>query len=288
MSVAVSGGGSIVNTNANTITGDFSGFTGSYTHNSELFSSVFNTAVSTSKDAAYVLASAQGSQQGFIAAGAGDYTLQMGSLSGVANSLVRGGNAATGTTTLEIGNLNTSTIFNGSINNGATKSLALTKVGTGSLTLNGSSNTYTGATNINAGTLTVNGTLASTTINVASNATLNGSGTMAGSTLTVNGTLNGTGSYGATTIASGGLLSPGNSPGNTSHTSLTMANGSNFNWELIGNTTSNSPLSFDTVTVSGTLSIGNISSTLTFGSGVDWTDSFWMQNQTWTVFPAAL
>jgi autotransporter-associated beta strand protein len=113
MAQAVSGGGQIVNTVSNTVTGDWSGFTGTYTHNSTTVSSVFNTASATSAGAAYVLASAQGSAQGMIAAGAGDYTLQIGSLTGVADSLFRGGNAATGTTTLEIGALDADTTFAG-------------------------------------------------------------------------------------------------------------------------------------------------------------------------------
>lgn len=73
---------------------------------------------------------------------------------------------------------------------------ALTKVGSGALTLTGA-NTYTGATIVNGGTLAVNGSIASS------------------SSVTVNsgGTLGGTGIVGNSTIASGGTLAPGNSVG---------------------------------------------------------------------------
>lgn len=186
MSQAYSGAGSITNTVTNTVTGNFSGFSGTYTHNSTSFSSVFNTGVSTSANAAYVIASTQGSSQGFIAAGAGNYTLQMGSLSGVADSLVRGGGFVTGTTTLEVGNLNTSTTFSGAIANGTAavdpKILALTKVGDGTLTLGGGgANTYTGATLVSAGTLLVNGSLGNTAVTVEGAAIIGGTGALGGS-----------------------------------------------------------------------------------------------------------
>ncbi|BCU76587.1 hypothetical protein llg_13020 [Luteolibacter sp. LG18] len=185
----------ITNTGSCTITGDFSGFTGSYTHNSTTVSTAFNAAMATSKNAAYTLASAQGSLQGFVLGGANDYTLEMGSLNGVANSLVRGGLSVTGTTTLKIGNLNTADTFAGSINNGA-KILALNKVGTGTLTLSGASG-YTGATILSAGSLVVDGSLGSTAVTVASTATLGGGGSVGG----------------AVTVQSGGTLSPGNGIG---------------------------------------------------------------------------
>jgi autotransporter-associated beta strand protein len=156
ISVAVTGAGNINHNGGGQalVTGDFSGFTGTYTHNSTVFSSVFNTSSATSAAAAYVIASTQGSFQGFIAAADGDYTLQMGSLSGVPNSLVRGGNFATGTTTLEIGALGTDSTFSGIIANGATKAIALRKVGTGTLTLEGANN-YTGDTTVDAGILVI-------------------------------------------------------------------------------------------------------------------------------------
>lgn len=126
-----------------------------------------------------------------IAAGIGDYTLQLGSLSGVANSLFRGGNTATGTTILEIGNLGTDTEFAGSINNGVTKTIGLTKVGTGTLTLSGAC-AYTASTVVNGGTLSVTGSLAAASaVTVNPGATLKGIGTVAG------------------TVAGSGTIAPG-------------------------------------------------------------------------------
>ncbi len=148
----VTGSGAINNTGSATVTGDFSGFSGTYTHNSAGVSTGFATPSSTSKNASYVIASVQGSFQGMIANGNGDYTLELGSLTGVANSLFRGGNTATGTTTLQIGNLNGMDTFSGGIANGATKIMAVNKVGTGTLTFAGN-NAYSGNTTVSGGTL---------------------------------------------------------------------------------------------------------------------------------------
>jgi autotransporter-associated beta strand protein len=71
---------------------------------------------------------------------------------------------------------------------------SLTKMGTGTLVLNGDS-TYTGPTTVNAGFLVINGSIVSTlTVNTGS-------------------TIKGTGIYGPITVNSGATLSPGNSPG---------------------------------------------------------------------------
>jgi autotransporter-associated beta strand protein len=74
------------------------------------------------------------------------------------------------------GNVN----ITGVIANGSTSTAsALTKTGTGTLTLSGA-NTYTGATAVSAGALFVNGSLANTAVTVANTAKLGGSGTLAG------------------------------------------------------------------------------------------------------------
>ncbi len=91
---------------------------------------------------------------------------------------------------LTIGSANTNTAYAGQIHDG-TGTVALTKAGTGILTLSGTT-TYTGATTISTGTLSVTGTQTGSAISISSTAILGGTGTV-----------------GATTVASGGLLAPG-------------------------------------------------------------------------------
>jgi autotransporter-associated beta strand protein len=238
------GGGNFITTASTTPTGDWSGFTGTYTHNSTTVSSVFNSATATSANAAYVLASTQGSLQGMIAAGNGDYTLAMGSLSGVADSMFRGGGFATGTTTLEVGNLNTDTTFAGIIRDGTAvsnpKIIALTKVGMGSLTLSGT-NDYTGPTLVTAGTLLVNGALGNTPVSVTAG-TLAGSGTIAGSV----------------SVGFGGTLSPGTSLESLATGTLTMHSGAILEYEIIDNGINGA----DLLAVNGPLSLSNVTLSL--------------------------
>ncbi|HYO08237.1 MAG TPA: autotransporter-associated beta strand repeat-containing protein [Tepidisphaeraceae bacterium] len=90
------------------------------------------------------------------------------------------GNARAGTTaTYAIGGLNTSTSFGGIIRNDHPTSgggiTALTKVGTGTLTLSGV-NLYTGPTNVNAGKLNITGSLDNTVVTVNGGGALGGAG----------------------------------------------------------------------------------------------------------------
>jgi fibronectin-binding autotransporter adhesin len=123
----------------------------------------FNGAASGNANAAVVLAN--GTQIRDRATSA--QTIALGSLSGDATSGLggfQGGSTAT-VKTWQIGGLNASTTFAGTITNGAGRSggidtvaaVVLNKVGTGTLTLTGNNN-YGGATNVNGGTLLVNGT----------------------------------------------------------------------------------------------------------------------------------
>jgi autotransporter-associated beta strand protein len=114
-----------------------------------------------------------------------------------------------------------------------------------------------------------------------------------GGALTVHtgGTVAGSGNFtSAVTIVSGANLAPGNSPGLATFTSgLTLNTGSNFNFELIGNTSSGRGTNFDAVDVTGgilTLQSGvDFNITLNgSGSTVDFTDAFWTNNQSWLVF----
>ena len=112
-------------------------------------------------------------------------TLQLGSLSGVGT--LRTGNTGSpalgGTDIFQIGALNTSTTFSGTIidftSGGGTSLSAITKVGTGTLTLTGTGNTYSGGTNINAGTLAVsqNNGLGTGGISFTGSSTLQAAGT---------------------------------------------------------------------------------------------------------------
>lgn len=157
----ITGSGAILNSAAATtvFTGDHTGFKGTFTHSAAANNSQFNSALSGSPNAAYNITAGE-----LIFAANGDYTVQMGSLASTGGNM-RGGNSATGTATLEIGNLNTSTSIAGNINNGATKILALRKVGTGTLTISGA-NSYTGNTVISNGVLALSGTVSLATPNI--------------------------------------------------------------------------------------------------------------------------
>jgi autotransporter-associated beta strand protein len=100
-------------------------------------------------------------------------------------------NAGAGAATLTTGADNTSTLFSGVIQDGAS-ALALTKSGTGTLTLSNTS-AYSGATTVNAGTLSVTGNISSSS----------------GVTVNTGATLNGTGKVSGVTVNAGGALAPG-------------------------------------------------------------------------------
>jgi autotransporter-associated beta strand protein len=114
---------------------------------------------------------------GFIEAnGAATPTVQLGSLTGTNTSTTLGGYGGTALSTFQIGALGTNTAFAGGIQDNpqgiGSPTIAITKVGTGTLTLSSTSNTYSGATTVNAGTLTFSNAIpSSNTWNVAVNAT---------------------------------------------------------------------------------------------------------------------
>jgi autotransporter-associated beta strand protein len=93
----------------------------------------------------------------------------IGSLSGA------GGTVALGANTLTVGG-NSSTSFAGSFTGSGTFS----KGGSGTLTLSGTSSAFTGITNVAAGGVLVTGSLATTRVDVAANATLGGTGSITG------------------------------------------------------------------------------------------------------------
>ncbi|MEY2495804.1 MAG: hypothetical protein QOJ45_2296 [Verrucomicrobiota bacterium] len=136
---------------------------------------------------------------------------------------------------------NSNTFIIGGVINGTGN---LTKIGAGTLTLNGN-NTYAGITTVSAGTLLVNGNQSAAIGAV----TVSNSGT----TLGGNGTIGGT-----VTVNSGANLSPGNSPGILNTGSLTLNSGSNYLVELNNPTAGTG---YDQTVVTGSVSLLNLSAT---------------------------
>lgn len=230
-SSALSGAGAILNDTSNTIilTGNHTGFSGTFTHTAGGNNTQFNSATSCSQNASYQISAGE-----LIFAASGDYTLKMGALASTGGN-IRGGNSATGTTTLEVGNLGTSTSIAGNLNNGGTKIVALTKVGTGRLTLSGT-NSYSGATSVTNGSLLVNGSATATSISVANGGTLGGSG-----------------SVGAVNVQAGGTLAPGTSVGVLNAANTTI--GGTFAIEIANATSADQLNASGSVTLSGPLTV---------------------------------
>jgi autotransporter-associated beta strand protein len=173
-----------------------------------------NSANSSSASAAYVF-NAPSTLQANITGGG---TVNLGSLASTASAILQNA-VSSSTATFSIGGANTSTTFGGVIQNG-TGTAALTKVGTGILTLT-NIQTYTGATTVRNGTLAItNGILAAgSAVSVTAadgNANLAGSGTVNGSvTLSASGSFNAgvnlqNNAVGTLTLAGGLTLNSGN------------------------------------------------------------------------------
>ena len=143
----------------------------------------------------------------------------------------------------------------------------LTKSGSGTLTLSGAS-TYTGATIVAAGVLAVNGSLGNTAVTVQPGATLAGAGLFNGP------------------VTMQGTHSPGNSPGlQTFSNGLAYTSTSSLIWELNANSTATRGTNFDGIDVTGgslSVATGSVMD-LVFSGGVDFTNTFWSSNHSWTV-----
>jgi chondroitin AC lyase len=189
--------------------GDISQFTGTinYVDNTGLNNLTFNGTGNAlnGSSAEFVLSGATGSSSGGLQLDTNGI-FQMGDLSG-SGGLITTNNAVAAT--LQVGALNDSAgIFSGTIANGV-GTIALTKVGTGTLLL-GNTNSYSGNTNISAGTLAVSttGSLTATkVITVAAGATFDVSG-MITSIPAV--TVNGTAIFGPSTSAGIGVFNLSN------------------------------------------------------------------------------
>jgi fibronectin-binding autotransporter adhesin len=218
------------------LAGDDSGFTGTFTLPSGARGMMWSNAAAGSAAATWDISGIFG----FNETGAGDTTVRLGALRGTNAATQLAAVGGSGVKTFEVGALGTNTTFAGSIRNlstlggGGTGTVALTKVGAGTLTLTGTS-TYTGPTLLSAGTLLVNGSLA-------------GGATAAG------GTLGGSGSVAGPVTVAAATLSPGTSPGRlTFGGDLSLASAATTLIELAGRTAGTA---YDQVVVGGTPTVG--------------------------------
>jgi autotransporter-associated beta strand protein len=147
-------------------------------------------------------------------------TLDLAGLNDTIGALAGAGkvtSSAAGTVTLTVGTTGNNGNFSGIIQNGSA-TVRLTKSGTGTETISGLANSYTGATTVSAGTLEIDGA-------IVSNVTVSGIGTLDGSGTT------------GTVTATAGTLAPGK-PLGTLHTgSLNLQAGSAYSAAIGGNTT---------------------------------------------------
>ena len=170
------------------------------------------------------------------------HNAQINGLSGSGMNGVVDNTTGTGTYTLTVGDNNQSSAYSGVIRT-TTGKIALTKIGTGTLTLT-ASNTYAGATTVSAGTLVVNGKSPTNTLTVAANAALAGTGTV----------------YGAVTLQVGAAaISLTNGVGGT----LTLTNGLALNDGNVMNFDVGAVANSDTVNVTGGTYSKNTSETVT-------------------------
>ena len=113
-------------------------------------------------------------------------TLDLADLDQTIGSLAGSGNVTFGSATLTTGGDNRSTAFDGILSGQG----GLTKVGTGTFTLDGDGSGFDGQTAVDAGTLLVGGPLGTGSVSVQDGATLGGSGIIGGD-VSVSGTLQG-------------------------------------------------------------------------------------------------
>jgi autotransporter-associated beta strand protein len=143
-------------------------------------------------------------------------------------------NAATTSSTLTVGGYDQTTTFAGIIQDSA-GTVALTKIGSGILTLSGA-NTFTGETNINAGTLSVTGAGASFVSPIKVNASASSAGTLSGTVSVGNVTVGANAGLRVAGIAPGATGALG-AVGTLTVSSLTV-NGGDLQFDLVAPGTS--------------------------------------------------
>jgi autotransporter-associated beta strand protein len=209
------------------LNGDWSGFTGTVNYNASVGIRTINlfaqaasgTFVAT--NSIWNLTSPSNTGSRLSAGNAGTTNILLGALSGPSGYLDDNNFGAGNLLTFYIGYLNTSTTFGGIVENQYAGTTALTKVGTGTLTLTGA-NTYTGSTTVSNGTLLV------TTVSAAK-----GNYTVANSA-----------TFGVTNVSGGSALV----------SNLTVAAGSTLNFQNVTSTTT--PLiAASNVTVNGSCTV---------------------------------
>jgi autotransporter-associated beta strand protein len=264
---AFAGSGNVTTATEFNPSGDWSAFSGTLTDSGGLTTFGAN---STSGNASYVLNATGVNVLAFGSGLTSSYTASLGALStgpnGDGGTVVRTSVNFTGATvTVAIGNLNTNTTFAGVFQDHGTSTLAVSKVGTGSLTLTGNS-AYSAGTTVGGGTLFVNNTAGSGTgsgpVSVSGGAVLSGSGTASGAVTLAAGTSNGSPGV----LANGGTITAGA----TSTTVGTLTTG-NQTWKRqanlvakVNSITGNNPIAGtdnDLVTTAGSITLSDTKST---------------------------
>lgn len=172
----------------------------------------------------------------------------IGSLAGSGGRVVGSNTTARVLTVAQADN----TTYGGTLGGSGTNenNLAITKTGSGTLTLTGN-NTYVGATTVTDGTLVVNGSLGNTTTTIGSSGTLSGIGTLGG------------------IVGIAGTLAPGNSIGTLSFSqTLSLSGISDFEIDP----TLGLGLNSDLANVSGEVSYGGILNVLYSGPNSNFTN----------------
>jgi autotransporter-associated beta strand protein len=190
-------------------------------------------------------------------------------LSGAGGTVSASVSISPGTSTLTVGDADATATFSGIILD-SSRTVALTKIGTGTQTLNGT-NLYTGATTVDGGTLAVNGSIDSA-VTVNNTGTLGGTGTVNGSVI----------------VTAGGNIGPGTSAG-----ILTLGGGldmsapnTTYTWELAANSTTTPGTDFDQIALTGgstDVTDANLNIQFTGAATTPDGNGFWANNHSWLI-----